>query len=63
MLGGSLSNHDEGEVEDELAALEAEMATEDLQLPSVPIIQHPIAERPEEPVRAQNPERQAMLAS
>lgn len=62
MLGGRISNHDEEEVEDELAALEAEMAGEELELPSVPITQRPVAEQPE-PVRAKNPERQAMLAA
>lgn len=62
MLGGSLSNHDEEEVEDELAALEAEMATEELELPSVPVAQQPVAEQPDR-VRAKNPERQAMLAA
>ncbi|ODA77502.1 hypothetical protein RJ55_07131 [Drechmeria coniospora] len=36
MLGGRISNQDEEEVEDELAALQAEMAADGQQLPTVP---------------------------
>ncbi|KAH7320257.1 Snf7 family [Stachybotrys elegans] len=63
MLGGRISNQDEEEVEDELAALEAEMAGPQ-QLPTVPNDQ--LRERDPEaepqPSRVRQPERQAMLA-
>lgn len=65
MLGGKISNQDEDEVEDELAALEAEIkGTEPL--PNVPDTELPAQkERPErQPAKAkqQEPEPQAMLA-
>ncbi|KAG8417768.1 Vacuolar protein sorting-associated protein 20 [Metarhizium acridum] len=61
MLGGQISNQDEEEVEDELAALQGELAGEGQQLPSVPNVQVPISERPEE----EEPAREArqMLAA
>lgn len=65
MLGGKISNQDEDEVEDELAALEAEIKQSE-QLPEVPRIDLPTPEeRPERQpakVSQQEPERQAMLA-
>lgn len=67
MLGGKISNQDEDEVEDELAALEAEMAPrEPVQpLPNAPDTELPTQENPPErqPARTKQPERQAMLAS
>ncbi|KAF4990055.1 hypothetical protein FGRMN_8720 [Fusarium graminum] len=63
MLGGRISNHDEQEVEDELEALEAELATPTQRLPSVPIAkpEGPGEERIKTPVeRAEQP---AMLAA
>lgn len=60
MLGGQISNQDEEEVEDELAALQAELSGEGQELPSVPNAQVPISERPEEePAR----ETRQMLAA
>lgn len=69
MLGGRISNQDEEEVEDELAALEASIAAEealrnppkDHKLPTVPDTELRVPEEPE----AQQPARtrQAMLAS
>lgn len=69
MLGGRISNQDEEEVEDELAALEASVAAEEAlrnppkqhKLPSVPDTELVVPEEPEaqEPVRT----RQAMLAT
>ncbi|KAF6821238.1 snf7 family protein [Colletotrichum sojae] len=69
MLGGRISNQDEEEVEDELAALEASVAAEEAlrnppkqhKLPSVPDTELAVPEEPEaqEPVRT----RQAMLAT
>lgn len=49
MLGGSMSNADEDEVEDELAALEAEMAPaqpERVVLPNAPNTQPVVAQDP-----------------
>lgn len=68
MLGGRISNQDEEDVEDELAALEAEMSDEgqkeDEELPSVPNARLPEAERrTEAQKRTKQPERQAMLAA
>lgn len=65
MLGGKISNQDEDEVEDELAALEAEIkGTEPL--PNVPDTELPAQkERPERQsakAKQQEPEPQAMLA-
>ncbi|KAF3799407.1 Charged multivesicular body protein 6 [Colletotrichum gloeosporioides] len=72
MLGGRISNQDEEEVEDELAALEASVAAEEAirnppkqhKLPTVPdtepvLPDEPEAEEAQQPVRT----RQAMLAS
>ena len=67
MLGGRISNQDEEDVEDELAALQAEVAAGERQtqeLPSVPNANLPEAERrTEEGEPAVRAERQAMLAS
>ncbi|KAM0248675.1 hypothetical protein ACHAQJ_009349 [Trichoderma viride] len=65
MLGTRISAQDEEEVEDELAALEAEMSGVNQKLPTVPNAQLPVSERPAEQEEAQEnrPERQAMLAS
>lgn len=68
MLGGKISNQDEDEVEDELAALEAEVRganrIPDVPLPTVPDTELE-AQTPEtepQPARIQQEERQAMLA-
>lgn len=64
MLGGKISNQDEEEVEDELAALQAEMEGTE-QLPRVPDTELPSGkESPKRlPAKApQEPEPQAMLA-
>lgn len=65
MLGGRISNQDEEEVEEELAALEAKVAVRDPakaeDLPSVPDAQLPAAQR-EEAAEAKQPERQALAA-
>lgn len=65
MLGTRITAQDEEEVEDELAALEAEMSGVNQKLPTVPNAQLPVSERPTEQELAQEsrPERQAMLAS
>ncbi|EHK45454.1 hypothetical protein TRIATDRAFT_284374 [Trichoderma atroviride IMI 206040] len=65
MLGTRITAQDEEEVEDELAALEAEMSGVNQKLPTVPNAQLPVSERPTEQKQAQEsrPERQAMLAS
>ncbi|TFB03820.1 Charged multivesicular body protein 6 [Trichoderma ghanense] len=65
MLGTRITAQDEEEVEDELAALEAEMAGVDQKLPSVPSAQLPASERPAgaEAAQESRPERQAMLAA
>ncbi|ROW04227.1 hypothetical protein VSDG_01075 [Cytospora chrysosperma] len=70
MLGGKISNQDEDEVEDELAALEAEMSESQPQpqtLPNVPDTELPAQktqpERQPTKVKQKQPERQAMLAS
>ncbi|KAJ4326836.1 Vacuolar protein sorting-associated protein 20 [Fusarium piperis] len=61
MLGGRISNQDEEEVEEELLALEAEVAQE---LPSVPIAQPPVAEqRQEQEAQAERTKQPAMLAA
>ncbi|KAM0428971.1 hypothetical protein ACHAPT_006775 [Fusarium lateritium] len=61
MLGGRISNQDEEEVEEELLALEAEVAQE---LPSVPIAQPPVAEqRQEQEAQASRTKQPAMLAA
>ncbi|KAI0385337.1 charged multivesicular body protein 6 [Hypomontagnella monticulosa] len=66
MLGGRITNQDEDEVEDELAALEAEVngpAT----LPNVPDTKLPQAVKEQQPTTTEEaepePERRAMLAS
>lgn len=65
MLGTRITAQDEEEVEDELAALEAEMSGVNQKLPTVPNVKLPVSERPAEQEQAQEsrPERQAMLAS
>ncbi|KAG6006516.1 hypothetical protein E4U54_000170 [Claviceps lovelessii] len=67
MLGGQISNQDEEEVEEELAALQAELSElpeQGHELPSVPNAQVPIRERSKEgPVKARRPEEQEILAS
>ncbi|PNP40367.1 hypothetical protein TGAMA5MH_07694 [Trichoderma gamsii] len=65
MLGTRITAQDEEEVEDELAALEAEMSGVNQKLPTVPNAQLPVSERPTAHEQAQEsrPERQAMLAS
>ncbi|KAK1761326.1 Snf7-domain-containing protein [Echria macrotheca] len=66
MLGGRISNQDEEEVEDELAALEAEVAGKSQiqqPLPSVPNTNLPAHEvEPEPEPSRQTDQRQAMLA-
>lgn len=67
MLGGKISNQDEEEVEDELAALQAELTRE--HLPVVPDSPLPVQKnKPEEQPskvkpKQKEPERQAMLAA
>lgn len=64
MLGTRITAQDEEEVEDELAALEAEMAGVNQKLPTVPNAQLPVSERPaQEEAQESRPERQAMLAA
>ncbi|KUI67237.1 Charged multivesicular body protein 6 [Cytospora mali] len=68
MLGGKISNQDEDEVEDELAALEAELSEPQSQpLPNVPDTELPTQETEPErqpaKVKQKKLERQAMLAS
>ncbi|KND94528.1 Charged multivesicular body protein 6 [Tolypocladium ophioglossoides CBS 100239] len=64
MLGGRISNQDEEEVEDELAALQAELSGAGHELPSVPNARLPESERQAEqqPARTRQTERQAMPA-
>ncbi|KAJ1338017.1 charged multivesicular body protein 6 [Microdochium nivale] len=66
MLGGRISNQDEDEVEDELAALEAEVNGPAVVLPNPPSKPLPADEvvGDEQPVKVgqRQPERQAMLA-
>lgn len=64
MLGGRITNQDEDEVEDELAALEREI-NEPGPLPVAPKTE-PLVEEPQEQPERQGegrPERQAMLSS
>lgn len=65
MLGGKISNQDEDEVEEELAALEEEVRKTQ-PLPNVPTTDLPaVEERPEQQpvkVKQKEPEREAMLA-
>lgn len=63
MLGGKISNQDEDEVEDELAALEAEIKRAE-PLPNVPVVEPPQAQPERQPavIEQPEPERQAMLA-
>ncbi|KAH6604925.1 snf7 family [Trichoderma cornu-damae] len=65
MLGTRITAQDEEEVEDELAALEAEMSVANQKLPSVPNARLPVSERPaqEEEAQESRPERPAMLAA
>lgn len=67
MLGGRITNQDEEEVEDELAALEQEVngpttlpAAPDTALPKITT---PQAKLESPPARERRPERQPMLAS
>lgn len=66
MLGGKISNQDEDEVEEELAAMEAELG-ERATLPNVPDTELPAHKIVPDPqpakVKQKQPERQAMLAS
>jgi charged multivesicular body protein 6 len=65
MLGGRITNQDEEEVEDELAALEAEVNGPAV-LPNVPVTKlptTPVAETEPAPARVRQEERrEAMLA-
>lgn len=65
MLGGRISNQDEEDVEDELAALQAEATGQGRELPSVPNARLPEQEREaaQQPVGSREAERQAMLAA
>ncbi|KAL7958969.1 Snf7 family [Trichoderma compactum] len=65
MLGSRITAADEQEVDEELAALEAEMSGVNQKLPTVPSAQLPVSERPAEQEEAQENrlERQAMLAA
>lgn len=66
MLGGKISNQDEDEVEEELAAMEAELG-ERAPLPNVPDTELPAHKIVPDPqparVKQKQPEQQAMLAS
>ncbi|KAK7416268.1 Vacuolar protein sorting-associated protein 20 [Neonectria punicea] len=62
MLGGRISNHDEEEVEDELAALEAEVSAQEL--PAVPRTDPPVKQVVDEPEpEAERTEQRAMIAA
>lgn len=65
MLGGKISNQDEDEVEEELAAMEAALK-ERAPLPDVPDTELPaheiVPEREPARVKQKQPEQQAMLA-
>lgn len=64
MLGGKMTNQDEDEVEEELAALELEIRRTQ-PLPNAPTTELPALERPEQQpanIKQKEPERQAMLA-
>lgn len=66
MLGGRISAQDEEDVEDELAAMEAELSGEARVLPTVPDAQLPVSEGQLEHARigeGGQPERHAMLAA
>jgi charged multivesicular body protein 6 len=60
MLGGRISNQDEDEVEDELAALEAEVTG--VPLPEVPTTKLPSKVRAEIRQQEREEQRAAMLA-
>ncbi len=60
MLGGRISNQDEDEVEDELDALEAEVAG--VPLPEVPTTDLPLKGRAKIRQQQREEQRQAMLA-
>lgn len=64
MLGGRISNQDEEEVEDELAALEAEVSGQQI-LPAVPDTELPVREAEEEaePQAARTKQQPALLAA
>ncbi|KAH7134774.1 charged multivesicular body protein 6-B, partial [Dactylonectria estremocensis] len=61
MLGGRISNHDEEEVEDELAALEAEISGQTL--PAVPDTELPAHVESEPEAQPARIKQQAMLAA
>ncbi|RDA92258.1 hypothetical protein CP533_5746 [Ophiocordyceps camponoti-saundersi (nom. inval.)] len=65
MLGGRISNQDEQEVEDELAALQADVVGENKELPSVPIahLHGRQTNATQESVKETEPERSAILAA
>ncbi|OAA33707.1 SNF7 family protein [Moelleriella libera RCEF 2490] len=64
MLGGQISNQDEEEVEDELAALQAELNGPEAELPSIPNEQVPVTEpKRQEPARIKKPEEPQLLAA
>ncbi|PFH62431.1 hypothetical protein XA68_13657 [Ophiocordyceps unilateralis] len=65
MLGGRISTQDEQDVEDELAALQADVAGEGRELPSVPIAQLPDrqTDAAQELVASTEPERSTLLAA
>ncbi|PHH89346.1 hypothetical protein CDD83_6220 [Cordyceps sp. RAO-2017] len=66
MLGGRISNQDEEEVEDELAALQAEVTGETRELPSVPNAHLPEREgttEQQQPLKTAARERPDMLAA
>jgi len=60
MLGGRISNQDEDEVEDELDALEAEIAG--VPMPDVPTTELPIKAKAKARQREREEQRTAMLA-
>lgn len=62
MLGGRISAQDEDDVEDELAALEAEMAPQVNNLPAV-LNKIPAQKHKDKEEEERQPEMQAMLAS
>jgi len=66
MLGGRISQQDEDEVEDELEALQAEMAARDNpqpELPAVPQANLPVSERQTETEEPTRHEERQMLAA
>jgi charged multivesicular body protein 6 len=65
MLGGKITNQDEEEVEDELAAMQAEVLGERRELPRVPDAQLPTRQGEGEarPELVEQPERRLVPAS